>query len=75
MAIPNFPDFTALPELGDEPFYENEMMPPNPLPLNQKILRWIMLQYTTRKLENAAEEKDRELFRHDSISPRSLDQI
>ncbi|EXB99255.1 hypothetical protein L484_003910 [Morus notabilis] len=32
MAAPNFPGFIALPELGDEPFYEDEMMPPNPTP-------------------------------------------
>ena len=32
MASPNFPDFTALPELGDETFFEEEeeMMPSNP---------------------------------------------
>ncbi|EXC06851.1 hypothetical protein L484_017317 [Morus notabilis] len=32
MASPNFPDFTALPELREETFFEEEMMPSNPTP-------------------------------------------
>ena len=33
MAASNFPNFTALPELDDEAFFEDEMMPPNPTPI------------------------------------------
>ena len=36
MAAPNFPDFTALSEFGDEAFFEEEMMPPNPTPTEPK---------------------------------------
>ncbi|EXB58480.1 Tubulin-specific chaperone E [Morus notabilis] len=32
IAAPNFSNFTALPELRDEAFFEDEMMPPNPTP-------------------------------------------